>query len=339
MTNRSDLAQEWQEMRLLMLFYVRLAREFSLDATACEELETSIEVPSSEDMESARRWFASMDERIQVHQLRQFLQTTTGVNEETLVALGKHHLHKSEHNESDRDKIDFVLVQLLAQTAPSQVEDDAVDGALVASALAPILGDTSSDIPDWLSPLNDLVTKGQKCDSLNGLFSSGILEKGRKIKTASGENYFAREALIGFTRFNYLLRRTFFRLMHKDLNAILDGLRALEIQGVATIDCRAAQFSDQESIARLRMVCQSWKIMFQAEYSSGQPMRILADLRGVIEAALKETSARAAAYSPPPVAYAQGAAAGANSSSSVGAEAPEFEVSGNGAYEPDSPES
>jgi hypothetical protein len=71
-----------------------------------------------------------------------------------------------------------------------------------------------------------------------------------------------------------------------DLNLILDGLTELEDKGVTTIDCRRAQFSAQEPIIRLRMICQSWKVMFQAEYSSGSPLRMLVDLRASVEHAL-----------------------------------------------------
>jgi len=72
---------------------------------------------------------------------------------------------------------------------------------------------------------------------------------------------------------------------------------------VETIDCRRAQFSAQEPIVRLRMICQSWKVMFQAEYSSGQPLRMLVDLRASVEGALGSGSA----------AEGQGIAAGAAS--------------------------
>ena len=48
---------------------------------------------------------------------------------------------------------------------------------------------------------------------------------------------------------------------------------------MVTIDGTAAQFSAEESTGQVRMVCQSWKVMFHAEYSSGHPMRVLADLR------------------------------------------------------------
>jgi hypothetical protein len=93
-------------------------------------------------------------------------------------------------------------------------------------------------------------------------------------------------ALVAFTRFGYLMRRTFFRLMHNDLNAILDGLNDLETKGIEAIDCRRAQFSAQEPVARLRIICQSWKVMFQAEYSSGTPLRMLVDLRASVDYAL-----------------------------------------------------
>jgi len=35
------------------------------------------------------------------------------------------------------------------------------------------------------------------------------------------------------------------------------------------------------------MICQSWKVMFHAEYSSGQPLRMLVDLRAAVDDALK----------------------------------------------------
>src|SRR5438132_14165331 len=92
-----------------------------------------------------------------------------------------------------------------------------------------------------------------------------------------------------------MMRRVFFHLMHEDLNAILDGLRDLERHGVSTLDCRRAQFSAEEPITRLRMICQSWKVMFQAEYSSGQPLRMLVDLRASVEYALGREKAPAVA--------------------------------------------
>ena len=109
--------------------------------------------------------------------------------------------------------------------------------------------------------------------------------------------------MVAFARFSFMIRRIFFRLMHDDLNAIQDGLRELERRGVTTIDCRRAQFSAEEPTSRLRMICQSWKVMFHAEYSSGHPLRMLVDLRAAVDDALQNAaqegprSARAAAAS------------------------------------------
>lgn len=310
-------AQEWQAMRLLRLLYVRLAREFALNAPPCEELDSGIDTPSKEDMAAGRQWFYQMDELIQVHQLRQFLQTTTGVNEEALIAMVQHYIAKPIHNESDRDKVDFLLVQLLTQTSPGKVEESDVTVGFVANGLEQVLGKVTAAPPASLSVLEGMIVKIKTCSTLSQLFGSGVLEKGRKVKIESGEGYFVPAALIAFARFNFLLRRVFFRLMHEDINAILDGLRELEFEGVETIDGTAAQFSAQESILQLRMICQSWKVMFQAEYSSGQPMKVLADLRTVVEAAV------ASKVPSKPMLKARAAAASAGSS-----DAPEFEVSG-----------
>ena len=311
-------------MRLLRLLYVRLAREFALNAPPCEELDSATDAPSKEDMAAGRQWFYQMDELIQVHQLRQFLQTTTGVNEEALIAMVQHYIAKPVHNESDRDKVDFLLVQLLTQTSPAKVEESAVTIGFVTNGLELVLGNVTAVPPASLSSLEGLIGKVRACTTLSQLFGSGVLEQGRKAKIESGETYFVSSALIAFARFNFLLRRAFFRLMHEDINAILSGLRELEFDGVETIDGTAAQFSAQESILQLRMICQSWKVMFQAEYSSGQPMRVLADLRTVVEAALAKTASPAKMPARP----ALKAKAAAATASATASDAPEFEVSG-----------
>src|SRR5712671_43491 len=141
----------------------------------------------------------------------------------------------------------------------------------------------------------------------------------RKLKTQGGDRYFDPPAMVAFACFSFMMRRVCFRLMHDDLNAILDGLRELEERGVSTLDCRRAQFSADEPIARLRLICQSWKVLFHAEYSSGQPLRMLVDLRAVINAALARIPTSASART-------KAAAAGINSSVS-NSETPEVAMS------------
>ncbi len=193
---------------------------------------------------------------------------------------------KTARPDAIRDKIDFLLVQYFSQLAPAGVTDADVDLAYVAKALEPVLGQVEMKPPVWLNALDRVLEASRRCRSLDELLHGGVLEQGRKAKGLAGDLFYLPVALAAFTRFGYLMRRSFFRLMLGDLNTILDGLTELEDNGVETIDCRRAQFSAQEPIIRLRMICQSWKVMFQAEYSSGQPLRMLVDLRASVEYAL-----------------------------------------------------
>src|ERR1700730_16348850 len=319
----SELAAEWRDARLLYPLYAALSREFVIELPAHSDLEANVDAPGQESVEQARQLFSDLDARIQVHQLRQFLQTTTLGSDEALRTLLIHHLSRAEHSDSDRDKIDFLLVQFFSHCAPSRLEDDDVDMAYVAQTLDGVLASVDVNVPDWLEPLDEVIQSANGCRSLNQLLTTRVLEKGRKIKTSCGQNYFLPTAMVAFTRFSFLMRGIFFRLMHQDLNAILDGLRELQNRGVTTLDCRRAQFSAEEPIARLRMICQSWKVMFHAEYSSGQPVSMLVDLRAVMEAALAKDATNAGGAKPDAATKARAHAAGAAWDSDV----PEFEVS------------
>jgi hypothetical protein len=283
-------AAEWRQVRALYPLYANLAKEFVIDFPACLDLENGTEEqPSEKALEHARQWLLDLDERIRVHQLRQFLQTTSLLSEQSLRDLLSHHLGK-KHSDADRDKIDFLFVQYFAHCAPSGLQDENVDLACVAEVIEPALGKVDPKLPDSLEPVNQLLAEANAAKDLNRLLASHILEKGRQLKESLGEGYFAPIAVVAFTRFGFLMRRIFFRLMYQDLHSIAEGLRELEKSGVSTLDCRRAQFSAEEPISRLRMICQSWKVLFHAEYSSGQPLRMLVDLRAVVEGALARTA-------------------------------------------------
>jgi hypothetical protein len=368
-----DLAAQWKSARRLYPIYFDLAREFAVDVKPCADLEAGVDTPGKETVEQAQRWLDEMDQHIQVHQLRQFLQTSPLANQEGLLSLVEHFLAKTTKTDSMRDKVDFLLVQYFSQLAPSGVNDTEVDIAYVAQSLEPLLGQVELKPPVWLNALDRVLESARRCHTLDELLHGGVLEQGRKAKGLAGDLFYLPVALVAFTRFGYLMRRCFFRLMLGDLNSILDGLTELEDKGVETIDCRRAQFSAQEPIIRLRMICQSWKVMFQAEYSSGSPLRMLVDLKASVEQALgrgkaAEPEAKAeaklkaatakpsprAAGSPKDASVAAAAAAGASKSSAhdavstdsghtskadpvhTSSEAAEFEVSGTPAWDPGS---
>jgi len=269
----------------LQPIYTALVREFVIDVAECPVDDGF--TASAESVQHAADWFQQVDSQIQVHQLRQFLQTTPLANEVVLRHLLVHHMQKSAKSTSDRDKTDFLLVQYFSLCAPSGLEDADVDLDYVAQVLEPVLGPQQPKLPAWLAPLDGIMQTAGRSKRLSELLHSGSLEQGRKLKTQNATRYFEPAAMVAFARFSFMIRRIFFRLMHDDLNAIQDGLRELERRGVSTIDCRRAQFSAEEPIARLRMICQSWKVMFHAEYSSGQPLRMLVDLRAAVDDALQ----------------------------------------------------
>jgi hypothetical protein len=289
-TSRSASAKqpeaELNSLRLLCNLYSTLAREFMIDLPA-QEPEATIE--------ETRTWLKSADERIPVHQLRQFLQTSRLANRETLAAAIDYSLHKQPKDNGDRDKLDFLLVQFLSLSASTQLQDSDASLDFVARTLEPFLGEVEAALPEPLRPLEAQLKSANSCRSLLELYNSGILEQARNLKISLGDRYFEPQMLVATTRFNFLMRRAFFQLMHQDLNAVLEGLRKLEQKGVKALDCRKAEFAEDEPVSRLRMICQSWKVMFQAEYSSGQPLRLLADLRGVVDARLNDISAKSEA--------------------------------------------
>ena len=295
--NPSSPQEQWSALEPI---YTALVREFVIEVAACPIAEDSL-APSDSEFQQAQAWFQQVDGQIQVHQLRQFLQTTPLANETVLRNLLAHHLQKPVRSSADRDKTDFLLVQYFSLCAPSGLEDSDVDLDYVAQVLEPVLGPQQPKLPVWMNSLETIMQSASRCKRLSELLHSGVLEQGRKLKSQSGDRYFDPAAMVAFARFSFMMRRVFFRLMHGDLNAIMDGLRQLERRGVSAIDCRRAQFSAQEPISRLRMICQSWKVMFHAEYSSGQPLRMLVDLRAAVDGALEggekkgKPTARAAA--------------------------------------------
>jgi hypothetical protein len=347
-----DFAALWENARQLHPIYVELAREFVIDVPACAALSEPTDAPDQDTVQQALQWLNEMDDRIQVHQLRQFLQTSSMVDADGLAALIQHYLWNPAHSDISRDKIDFLLVQYFSQKAPTELDDGGADLAYVSQELEPLLGKVELKAPVWLNALDRVLDAARRCQSLDELLHGGVLEQGRKAKAQAGELFYMPIALVAFTRFGYLMRRVFFRLMLTDLNNILDGLTKLDERGVETIDCRRAQFSAQEPIVRLRMICQSWKVMFQAEYSSGQPLRMLVDLRASVDAALASDSAdeggekafertAAAKAASAPKARAAAATASANGAKGTGAsgkttsappavandDPPEFEIS------------
>ena len=149
----NHLPTEWRNALCLYPLYLALAQEFVIELPASPELESGTDAPSQDCVQQARQWFNTMDERIQVHQLRQFLQTTPLADNEIVRLMLLRHLGKEQRTPADRDKIDFLLVQFFSLSTPSRLDDSDCELDYVAEILRPVLGAVETVLSDWLSEL------------------------------------------------------------------------------------------------------------------------------------------------------------------------------------------
>jgi hypothetical protein len=291
-TELETIAAQWSRARIMHPIYLGIAQRFASPEPPCAPLESPVNDADSGAMATVGRWFCLMDDLIQVHQLRLFLQTSPLANEASLRVLAQHQLGKESRSEADRDKLDFLLVQYFAQSAPEIMMHTPPSFADVSIVLEPVLGKVPDDAPASLAQLTDLAGRLSCCRALRELLEQGLLEKVRELKSAVEDAYFEPAALVAFTRINFLTRQTFFRLMRADLQAIRAGVRDLQQRGVATLDCRRAQLSSGEPLGRVVEMARHWKKPFLAEYSAGNHFVQLAELRTLVEEAVAQSQPR-----------------------------------------------
>lgn len=279
----------WRAARRLYPIYSALTVQFGLEAAPYENLDDPAVQSDPEFLARVQAWFDTIDARLPVAQFRQILQgTAVASSEEKLQALIERHYTKAEKTEADRDKLDFLLVQYFAVCSPPAVADRELRLGDAAEVLAPVLGAIATDIPEWLRPLEGWIANLGTFTSLRDLQESHLVQQGRQLKASAKQLYFSPVALVAFTRFSYLLRRTFFRLINSELKTIDGGLEKLAQYGQTILDCSAAQMSSTTSIAELRRFCESYKKPALPEYSVDTSILSLIQLRHIVEAALTE---------------------------------------------------
>jgi len=285
-----SVAATWREIRRLYPIYVAMAGTFQLGDPPYKDLSDLKEQSNPEAVQRIERWLAEMDGRIQPHHLRQLVESgDLATSEDKLHTLIDRHLGRKERADADRDKLDFLLIQYFVTCAPPSFHDRDVDLSDVADVFETILREGHASPPKWLEPVEALIGVMQECETLDDLERRRIMERGRELKIALAEKYFDSISLVAFTRFNYLLRRTFFRLMNQELRAIESGLRELEARGVAFVDCTSAQLSSHEPIANLYQIHRNWKRPLIPDYAAGHSFDLLLRLRESIEHALAPT--------------------------------------------------
>jgi len=283
-TDSQKISDNWKRACSIYPVYTELSKRFDLGILPCGDLEAGEAQNSAESLVRAEQWFREADKRIEVHHLRKLLTQIT-LDENVLHAMLARHLGKEPKTESDRDKIDFLLVQYLAQCLPANVPAHELSLEQAARVLKPILGAASE--PTEMPALEQCIESLNQCHSLGDLLDHMILERGRALKIAGREKPFDPSSWVAFTRFSFLVRLGTIRLVHEDIDALQQDLKTLESAGVKTIDCRSADLSEKESFESIRKMSEKWKQSFPGKYSQNywftDVVRIRAAVRHELE--------------------------------------------------------
>jgi hypothetical protein len=259
---------QWEEIRSVFPIYLAMAKHLQFEIPFAQNKRVLPEKADPELHSHLQVWLDSMDQRVQVHQLRHLLQMTTlNASESGLRALIMRHLRKSSKSAMDRDKIDFLLVQYFALCAPVKIYHKNIELSDVAQVMKPVLGETDCSPLSWCEPLEKVIHALRTFKSLRDLLKTNFIEQGRKVKEGAGGMFYDPSAMLAFVRFNFLLRRTLIELMHADLIYIRGGINHLESAGARTIDCQTFGLSSAEPLAKIRQTADDWKQPFQKEYN------------------------------------------------------------------------
>jgi hypothetical protein len=302
------IAAEWRAARRIYAVYMDIGQQLGLKLAACAELESPIDRSEPEALQQVCSWMEAAEAQIAPHQLRMHCQTHA-VGEPVLRALVGRVLKKEKKQETDRDKMDFLLVQYFTQCAPMKVQRDDVRLSEVAAVLEILLGDVDPAPPAWLEPLGKAIDRLRTCKTLSELLTGKLLSEGRKIKIGANGRYFTPAALISFTRYNFIARRTFFRLVQAELQALRADAARLEQAGITTVDCRAAKLSEREPVATLKAMGQAWKQPFRAEYSEGMTFEQIVAVHEAVQNAAKAINVKPAGMAAAARAMSGGSAA------------------------------
>lgn len=294
--------EQWVELRSVFPIYLALARHLKIVIPFSPEKRNLPENPTPELSSQVQTWLDSLDQQVLVHQLRHLLQMTTlNASESGLRSLIQRHLRKSSKTNTDRDKIDFLLVQYFALCAPAKIYHQHIELQDVAQVMKPVLGEIDTAPLDWCEPLEKIIVALRGFRSLRDMLKTNFIAQGRKVKEAAGGMFYDTSALLAFIRFNFLLRRTLIELMHADLIAIRTGLDQLDAEGVRIMDCHHFGLSTSESISKIQLLAQEWKQPFQPEYterSVNETFEKLLNLRASVEQALESLEGKSTSAPP-----------------------------------------
>jgi hypothetical protein len=285
------VAAQWRTLCRLYPIYVAIAGEFKIAEPPYASLETLADASSPEVIDRVHHWLSDMDDRLRAHHFRHVLQNTDiATTEQMLHALVQRYLASPNRTETDRDKLDFLLAHYFAVCAPPGYRSRRIEMEDVAEVLEGVLGECSPVLPSWLAELDELIRATEGFSSLRSLVNSRVIERGRALKVSAGGMYFGSSAMVAFTRFNYVIRRSYLRLFEADVVSLEESLKRLSELGVAKVDCRSIGM-DMEPVARLREIVSGLRAPRMTDYRNDSMLLNMMELRRVVDGTLSQVSA------------------------------------------------
>lgn len=319
-------SSDWDEARLAYPIYAALGKQLRMGSLPFENSFSAPDNPSPEVRTRLLQWLDEVDANAKAYQIRQLPLAIFNHSEPALRALIQRHLRKAVKTDVDRDKIDFLLVQYFALCAPESMYHQDITPEDAKSVLQPVIPNAEARTPQWCEALDTIIDHLKNADSLRALLQTGYLKESRGLKESAGEKFYQPESLLTFTRFNFLMRRNFIRLLHCDQKAVARAIDQLEQAEVRTVDCSRAGLSANESTAQVRQFVQGWRPQSHLDYSEGAVVRSfeqLFALRADLEEAVRATQAGAQKQSSPATSPGADAAhAGDAKPSAANAQAP-----------------
>ena len=285
----TEIAAEWREARRIYPIYAAVISRFELSLKSCKQLDSPVDSADDESTAAVREWLKGADEAVDALQIRQILQSTKLGTEASIRSLVQRYLAKTDATETYRDRIEFLLSQYFSLHAPVTAARGGVKHEDVSAVLESILGPSKTVPPAWLKELDELLGRLEKFRSLRDFLTGGTLEQGRVLKSRYSGEFLQPPVLASITRYNFLVRLNFIRLLHHDLERIQKVTKDLQHRGVKEIDCSAAGLSKTATPDEVLKFAANWKAIFRKDYSERQVTTAVVKILDACEQKLRMT--------------------------------------------------
>ena len=251
---------------------------FAFQQELCKHLQLA--VPFTNDPSGVfdvEGWLAAVDSRCEVHQLRHYL-LTHAVAAETLAVLVDRLIALPELSDTDRSKIDLLLVHYLAQKA----EQANLPLGEAAKLLEPVLGVTT---PAPIASVITLITELDTATSVRDLLSRKVLERMQKVRVQQHD--YTPVSMVIFAWLGLHARRTCVRLVFADIDRTEHNLVRFTQLGLTRLPKQEGNAEDGVSISELLNKCRLWKRPFASNYRDESWLTQIADLRAITDSAVQ----------------------------------------------------